>query len=119
MIASALDDLKAFLSVRIRRGRKPALDEEQELAIARTRAMQAEQLTSSDVFVTAFQDELAEIVDAALAVDLSVAENHPNAIALLMRARELLAIAGKLRAYQISYANAQKNYDAYRRRRRR
>lgn len=88
-----------FIRTRIRVGRQQPRDTRAEYAEAETRAAKARMLLSSDIYVEAYQDELAVIVDRLLQLDMTKPADREEALALLGLAQQQAAIARRLAGY--------------------
>lgn len=95
MIPSILD----FIRTKVRVGKQLPQDEGRLSEEEERRARNARTLLTSDVFIEAYQDELADIVDALLRLDMEKSEHRRTALGLLARAQELQALARKLAGY--------------------
>lgn len=94
-----IDPLAAFLRRRIF-GTKPRADAPriEEAAILR-RAERARELLRSEVFIEAYQDELDSIVDGILTSNTDTVDGRRQALASVVRARELQNIVAQLNGY--------------------
>lgn len=88
-----------FVRQRIRVGRPPSRDLQQEKKVAQSRGEQARALVESDIYILAYQDELACLVERVLSLDMTKSSERDQALLILAQIQQHQQLARRLAGY--------------------